>query len=80
MQRLLYQDNLTDSYWLIECDTYDCEHDEVCCNNSDIISFQSHDTLSSNEELVLKQQNTYKIIEQYRSLPDLPVDTWLLAV
>ena len=80
MQRLLYRDNLTYLYWLIECDTYYCENDKVRCNNSDIISFQRHDTLSSHEELTLNQQNTYKIIEQYRSLPGLPVDTWLLAV
>lgn len=80
MKHFLYQDSLTNSYWLIKCDTYYRENDKVHCNNSDIISFQRHDTLSEHEELVLKQRYAYKIIEQYCPVPDLPVDTWLLAV
>lgn len=80
MTRFIFQDGLHSSYWLVECDSYALQDRIVHCDNSDIASFINFSDLAINEFLRLTRRDTYKVIEEYRSLSDLLVDTTLLAV
>lgn len=78
MVRLLYQFGLGLS--LIECDKYYNESSLIYCYDSNITSFIGFEIFALNESVVLTPRDTYKVIEEYRSLSDLPLDTTLLAV
>lgn len=78
MIRFLYQFEYGLS--LIGCDKYYNERSLIYCDESFITSFIDFRVLALNEPVVLAPRDTYKIIEEYRSLSDLPLDTTLLAV
>lgn len=80
MTRFIFQDGLHSSYWLVECDSYTPQDRIVHCNHTDIASFRDFSGLAINEFLRLTRRDTYKVIEEYRSLSDLLIDTTLLAV
>lgn len=80
MVRFIFQDGLHSSYWIVECDSYTPQDSTIYCDNSNIASFRNFSTLGLNESLTFHPKRVYKIIEQYRSLPDLTQDTRLLAV
>lgn len=80
MTFFIFQDKLASSYWLVECDSYTSQDSIVHCNNSNIASFRNFSALALNESLTFTQKRVYKVIEEYRSLSDLPLDTTLLAV
>lgn len=80
MTRFIFQDGLHSSYWLVECDSYALQDRIVHCDNTDIASFINFSGLAINEFLRLTRRDTYKVIEEYRSLSGLLVDTTLLAV
>lgn len=80
MTHFIFHDELVHSYWLIECDSYASQDHIVHCDNSNIASFINFSGLAINEFLRLTRRDTYKVIEEYRSLSDLLVDTTLLAV
>ena len=80
MTRFIFQDGLVSSYWLVQCDSYTPQDRIVHCNNSDMTSFRNFSDLTRGDSLRLTRRNTYKVIEEYRSLSDLLLDTTLLAV
>lgn len=80
MTFFIFQDGLNSSYWLVDCDSYTLRDRIVHCNNTDISSFINFSVLTMGESIRLTRRDTYKIIQEYRSLSDLPLDTTLLAV
>lgn len=80
MKFFIFQDGITSSYWLVQCDSYTSQDISVHCNNTDIASFRNFSVLTIGDTLRFSQRYTYKVIEEYRSLSDLPLDTTLLAV
>lgn len=80
MTHFIFQDGLHSSYWIVECDIYASQDSVLDCDNADIASFRNFSLLSTRVCLRLAQQDTYKVIEDYSSLLNLPLDTTLLAV
>ena len=82
MTRFIYRSESTQSYWLIDARSCFEERTQVGMWGASVFSVSTLSKLTDNDnyDFMLLKKDVDKVIEEYRSLTDLLVDTTLLAV